>query len=180
MEIAYKVEPEDFVAFNLSYMYSSRVMKVNVRNTSIVSAGLVLVGGCILMEVLGCLTPVSAGLYALLSAAVYFMVPHLMKRRVRRGILAMLARPQNKSICSEKKLSLTEKEIILAGGGEDSHYEYRVVEGVTEDAAHFFIYVGPMAALIVPFRAFQSGEEKAAFYRLLCERVKQSGGQIAA
>lgn len=180
MEITYKVEPEDFVAFNLSYIHGSPVMRANVRNTRLISAGLILVGGCILMEVLGALNAVSAAVYAALAVAVFFLTPRLMEHRVRKNVLRMLARPQNKDICSEKTLTLEENQIILTGGGEDSHYEYSVVERVTEDSEHYFIYVGAMAALIVPFRAFSSGEDKAAFYNLLCERVQQGGGKMKA
>ena len=103
-----------------------------------------------------------------------------MERRIRKGVLSMLARPQNRSVCSDKALTLDENQMVLTGGGEDSHYEYSVVERVTEDSEHYFIYVGAMAALIVPFRAFASGEDKAAFYNLLCERVQQGGGKVKA
>lgn len=180
MEITYQVEPEDFVAFNLSYMGTSPVMKKNIRTTRLVSAGLIAVGGCILMDLLGALNAVSAAAYVALAAVIYFLTPRLMERRVRKGVLKMLARPQNKNICAEKTLTLEENQIILTGGGEDSRYEYSVVERVTEDAEHYFIYVGAMAALIVPFRAFQTGEDKAAFYKLLCERVQQGGGKVTA
>lgn len=180
MEITYKVEPEDFVAFNLSYMQGSPVMRKNIRTTRLVSAGLILIGGCILMEVLGALNAVSAVVYAALAVAVYALTPRLMERRIRKGVLSMLARPQNRSVCSDKALTLDENQMVLTGGGEDSHYEYSVVERVTEDSEHYFIYVGAMAALIVPFRAFASGEDKAAFYNLLCERVQQGGGKVKA
>ena len=180
MNITYQIEPDDFVAFNLSYIQSSPVMRTNVRNTRMISAGIILVGGCILMQVLDMLNILTAAVYVVLAAAVFFAVPHLMKRRVRKSILRMLARPQNKNICSEKTMTLAENELILTGGGEDSHYEYQTVERVAEDAEHYFIYVGPMAALIVPFRAFGSGEEKAAFYKELCTRVQQGGGKITA
>lgn len=85
MEITYKVEPEDFVAFNLSYMQGSPVMRKNIRTTRLVSAGLILIGGCILMEVLGALNAVSAVVYAALAVAVYVLTPRLMERRVRKG-----------------------------------------------------------------------------------------------
>lgn len=180
MNITYRIEPDDFVAFNLSYMQGNTVMRANVRNTRMISAGIILVGGCVLMQLLSMLNALTAAFYVVLAVAVFFAVPRLMKRRVRKSILRMLARPQNKNICSEKTMTLSEKELILAGGGEDSHYEYQTVERVTEDAEHYFIYVGPMAALIVPFRAFANGEEKAAFYKELCTRVQQGGGKIAA
>lgn len=180
MEITYKVEPDDFVAFNLSYIQGSPVMRANIRNTRLISAGIVLVGGCILMQMLGLLSPLSVAAYAALAVAVFFAVPYLMKRRVRKGVLRLLARPQNRNICSEKTLTLAESELTLVGGGEDSRYEYSAVERVTEDAEHYFIYVGAMAALIVPFRAFAGGEEKAAFYKELCAKVQQGGGKIVA
>lgn len=179
MNITYQIEPEDFVAFNLSYIQGSSVMRTNVRNTQIISAGIVLVGGCVLMQALKILTVVSAVVYAILAVGVFFAVPHLLRHRVRKNVLRMLARPQNKNICSEKTLSLTADELVLTGGGEDSHYEYHVVERITEDAEHYFIYVGAMAALIVPFRAFADGEDKAAFYKELCTRVQQGGGKIS-
>ena len=50
MNITYQIEPDDFVAFNLSYIQSSPVMRTNVRNTRMISAGIILVGGCILMQ----------------------------------------------------------------------------------------------------------------------------------
>ena len=116
----------------------------------------------------------------MLALAVYFLTPRLMTRRVRKGVLRMLSQPQNQNICSEKTLTVGEKQLTLTGGGEDSRYEYSVVERVTEDSEHYFIYVGAMAAIIVPFRAFAAGEEKAAFYNLLCERIQQGGGKVSA
>ena len=180
MEITYQVVPEDFVAFNLSYINTSPVMRKNVRNTRLVSAALILIGGCILMDLLGLLNAAIAAAYAVLALAVYFFTPRLMTRRVRKGVLRMLSQPQNQNICSEKTLTVGEKQLTLTGGGEDSRYEYSVVERVTEDSEHYFIYVGAMAAIIVPFRAFAAGEEKAAFYNLLCERIQQGGGKVSA
>ncbi len=180
MEITYAIEPDDFVAFNLSYIQGNPVMRANIRNTRMISSGIILIGGCILMQVLQVLNILTAAVYVALSIAVFFAVPVLMKRRVRKSILRMLARPQNKNICSDKTMTLAENELILTGGGEDSHYEYQVVERVTEDDGHYFIYVGAMAALIVPFRAFSNGEEKAAFYKELCTRIQNGGGKIAA
>ncbi len=174
MEITYKIEPEDFVAFNLSYIQGSKAMRSNIRNTRMLCSAIILVGGCLLMQFLGALTIVSVVGYVALAAAAFFALPWYLMRRVRKGVLRMLSRPENKEICSEKTLSLGGEELSLTGGGEDSHYSYTMVERITEDDGHYFIYVGPMAALIVPFRAFATGEDKAAFYKTLCERVQQA------
>ncbi len=179
MEITYQIEPEDFVAFNLSYMNGSSVMRASIRNTRLICAGIVAVGGCLLMYMLHSLNAISAIAYIALAAVIYALMPRFMVSKVRKGVLRMLARPQNKDICSEKTFTLGETEMALCGGGEDSHYEYKVVERVTEDTEHYFIYVGAMAALIIPFRAFATGEEKAGFYNQLCERVQQGGGNIS-
>lgn len=178
MQIKYNIEPDDFVAFNLSYMYSNPVMRANMRNTRIISACIVLFGGCALMQFFGKLSPLAVVIYVVLAGVIFFALPIMTKNKVRKGVLKMIANAQGQQICTEKTMTLDEKELILVGGGEDSHYTYDKVERVTDDAEHYFIYVGAMAALIVPYRAFATGEEKAEFYNTLCERVKQNGGKI--
>ncbi len=180
MQIKYTVSPDDFVAFNMSYMYNSPIMRANIRNTRIISALIVLIGGTVLMQVLGKLNIISVLIYVAFAALVFFALPYTIKKKVRKGIMRMLMQPQNSHVCTEKALTLDEKELSLVGGGEDSHYTYDTIERVTEDAEHYFIYVGAMAALIVPYRAFATGEEKAAFYNMLCQRVQQNGGKIKA
>ena len=59
MQIKYTVSPDDFVAFNMSYMYNSPIMRANIRNTRIISALIVLIGGIVLMQVLGKLNIIS-------------------------------------------------------------------------------------------------------------------------
>ena len=157
MQIKYTVSPDDFVAFNMSYMYNSPIMRANIRNTRIISAVIVLVGGSALMQVFGKLSIASVLIYAAFAVFVFFALPYTIKRKVRKGVMKMLMQPQNKHICTEKTLTLDEKELSLVGGGEDSHYTYDTVERVTEDAEHYFIYVGAMAALIVPYRVFSTG-----------------------
>ena len=45
MEITYAIEPDDFVAFNLSYIQGNPVMRANIRNTRMISSGIILIGG---------------------------------------------------------------------------------------------------------------------------------------
>ena len=106
MEITYQIEPEDFVAFNLSYMNGSSVMRASIRNTRLICAGIVAVGGCLLMYMLHSLNAISAIAYIALAAVIYALMPRFMVRKVRKGVLRMLARPQNKDICSELHMSV--------------------------------------------------------------------------
>ena len=166
MEITYQVVPEDFVAFNLSYINTSPVMRKNVRNTRLVSAALILIGGCILMDLLGLLNAAIAAAYAVLALAVYFLTPRLMTRRVRKGVLRMLSQPQNQNICSEKTLTVGEKQLTLTGGGEDSRYEYSVVERVTEDSEHYLFMSAPWRQLLYRFVRLRLAKRK--LHSIIC------------
>lgn len=178
MKIKYNIQPEDFVAFNMSYMYNNPIMRANIRNTRIISTAIILFGGVILMQLFGKLSIPAMLVYILFAVVIFFTMPMMIKKKVRKGVFKMLMQPQNQHICSEKIMTLEEKEIFLEGGGEESRYTYDVVESVKEDKEHYFIYVGPMAALIVPYRAFETGEAKANFYNKLCEQIQKNGGKI--
>lgn len=179
MQIFYDIKTEDFVDFNFSYMNADNMVRRNIRNTRCIAAGLVLVGGYLLMRFLNMNLFPAVLVYAALAILVFAYAPVYVRFKVKQSIRRMLARPQNKGVCAEKTLTLEESCFHLCGG-EDSRYEYQTVEKITEDAGHYFIYVGPMSAVIVPFRAFASGEEKAAFYNELCRRVESAGGRIKA
>ena len=180
MKITYQIEPEDFIAFNLSYMRNTPEMRKKINRMRLVCAGIILIGGIAMMVASNTFDLVSLIIYIILAALVYRFLPRVMDRRVRRSIMKLLDRPEHAGVCSEKVLNLKNNEIYFAGGENNDHYPYGEVKRITEDAEHYFIHAGKSGAIIVPFRAFSSGEEKAAFYNLLCEHVQQKGGKITA
>ena len=178
MQITYKITPDDFVGFNLSYMNNSKQMRASIRSTQIIAAVLTLAIGALLMFLKHKFSPLWAAVYVALAVVFFAFSPWLMRRRVKKSIYRTLSLPQNQHVCSEKTLALEEGGMHLTGGGEDSLHPYETIEHIDEDDARYYIYVGPMSAVIVPFAAFGSGEDKAAFYTALCGYVERAGGKV--
>lgn len=178
MEITYKVTPDDFVGFNLSYMSHASQLRASIRVTQIMSMVLILGIGTFLMFLKGGFSAPWMIAYIAIAVVAYFVIPYVVRRRVKKGVYRTLSLPQNQHVCSEKTLKLEEESLHLTGGGEDSHHTYDKVEHIDEDTERYYIYVGPMSAVIVPFSAFPDGEQKGAFYTELCERVEFAGGKV--
>lgn len=180
MQVTYQITPDDFVGFNLSYMNHATQLRASIRSTQLVCTVLILIVGAVLTYVRGGFSLLWALIYVAAAIAAYFLIPPMIRRRVKKSVYRTLSLPQNQHVCSEKTLTLEEDGLHLTGGGEDSRYPYDTVAHIDEDMARYFIYVGAMSAVIVPFSAFSSGEEKAAFYRQLCDLVEAGGGKVRA
>lgn len=178
MQITYRVTPDDFVGFNLSYMSQARQMRASIRSMQLISAALIVGIGIVLMLLNGNFSPLWIVTYLAIAVAAFFVIPPVVRRRVKKSVYRTLSLPQNKHVCTEKTLMLETECLHLTGGGEDSKHPYATVERIDEDTARYYIYVGPMSAVIVPFSAFDAGEQKAAFYTQLCERVEAAGGKV--
>ena len=76
----------------------------------------------------------------------------------------ILKNAKNKQLCGPKTLTLREDEVELVGENEDTVYKYEAVQRTASDDKHYYIFVDEFSAVIIPFSAFASEQQKREFY----------------
>ncbi len=164
MELHYNITKQDYVDLNLDYFNKNALVQKSITMTRIASVMIVLIGGTMLMYFLKALTSVSVVAYTALAAACFFITPWYMKRKVVKNVDRILARSNNKQLCGEKTFILSDTGFELKGENEDTKYKYDSVKRTSTDANHYFVFVDDYSALIIPFSAFETDEQKQEFY----------------
>ena len=177
VEITYDITAEDYIAFNLNYMRTNPVSKRGILKARIQGVVLILAGGGVCGYLYGAYTPFLIAVFVLAAALFAVFIPRTITKKVTENVRKTLK--QSGSIaCGRKTMTLEDGRFRLRGEGEDSLYHYAKVQKIVEDTAHYYIYVGAMEALIVPFSAFADAMVRKVFFEDLRTRVQAAGGAV--
>ncbi|MCI7126392.1 MAG: YcxB family protein [Agathobaculum sp.] len=171
MELHYDITKQDYIDFNLNYYTNNAVVQRSILMTRIASAAIVILGGTMLMYWLQAISPVSIAVYVALAAVCFFGMPWYMKRKLVKNTERILRNANNKQLCGPKTMILREQEFELKGENEDTVYQYAAVQRTASDEGHYYIFVDEFSALIVPFTAFESEQQKQAFYSRITAHI---------
>ncbi len=169
MELTYEITAEDFIAFNLNFLRVNPRAKRNITKGRIQGAVLILFAGILFGTLSNRTSPLWYLLFAACAIAYFFLIPKYFTSRIPGNVRKMLKNSSN-TICGRKTLFLEDSHLRLVGEKEDNAYPYERVQKIIKDAAQYYIYVGEMEALIIPFSAFENEEAKMFFYSLLYEK----------
>lgn len=172
MELHYSISENDYVAFNLNYFRNNALVQRSILLTRVAAAALCLLGGTALMAWVKLLTPISVAVYVALAVALFFLIPKYMENKTASNVKKILQKANNKNLCGAKTLTVNESKIRLVGENEDTTYKLEGVHRIATDAAHFYLFVHEMNALIIPFTAFQTETQRTDFYRCVTTHIK--------
>lgn len=171
MEFHYEIKKEDYIALNLHYLNSNALVQKSILVTRIASAVICLLIGTALMYFLK-LSPLSMLVYGALALVCFFGTPYYMRRKVVKNAENVLKRANNDKLYGQKTMTLGEDGFRFHGEGEDQTYSYETVCRIATDTAHFYVFVDEYASLIIPFTAFQTEEDKKAFYQQITKCIE--------
>lgn len=171
MQYTYNIEPADFVALNIHFAANDPVIQKSFKKLRTGATMFVFFGGLILMLTLNMFTPVAVAVYGALAIMVYWGLPRVFKSNMKKNVERTLRSAANKSICGEKTFTMDEDTCNLKGENEDTSYPYSAFSRVVEDVNHYYLFLDDVSALIIPFRAFENGQERQAFITAIREKI---------
>ncbi|GAA4389907.1 hypothetical protein GCM10023153_06620 [Ornithinibacter aureus] len=155
--IDYHLSAEDYVAFNL---HAARTMPEYERQIAqarlwgaVLMAGLAVVFGLVLFDA----GVVATGVLAVLGAGGWWLFsPWSLRRSIRRSV-ERIGRTSGLGVVGPATLLVDEVGMREYCGAVTHSVPWSAIVRVEETAEHGFIFVAPMAALVVPKRAAGAG-----------------------
>ncbi|EJP28420.1 hypothetical protein HMPREF1147_1437 [Selenomonas sp. FOBRC9] len=174
MKFTFDLTPQDYIDYTLFYARRAPFFKKQRRRLRFVTAV------CVLAAVLAALSRVHimnviqgailAGLILLLALVIYWVIVKITDASLRRNARTMyLTAGRNNSVgariieCGDQHL--TERALYY-----DMTARYKQFIVLQRSATAFYLTSGPTAVLIIPLRAFSSGEEQEKFIELMKEK----------
>ncbi len=167
MTIQYDLTKEDYIAFNMHHIKSSKTVKKTLFIQQYVLAIIYLIIPFILADITG-----ESLMFWLIPFIIIFILwiafyPRYFKGYMKKNIIKMLSEGKNENIFGPVSLILEEtgvREVTRAG---ESKANWSSIERVEENQDYIFMYTSAVAAAIVPLRAFTNIEEKNEFLMTL-------------
>lgn len=172
--LQYEITEQDFVDYNMYFIDHDPITQRNIQKIRWMMAGMVAIGGTVLMYMIDALNLVTVLIYLLLAVGCFFLGPAWVKRNARKNVHRTIQNASNKHICGQKTLRLNETGVQLIGENEDSTYSYDAFRRVTMAQNQVYLYLDDISALIVPNHAFSTAEQKEAFVHSLEQRIAQA------
>ena len=92
---------------------------------------------------------------------------YLERRLMRRALLQLLKKEKpGRGQLGKHRVALTEGGVIESTAVSESHTTWAGVDRVEQDSQYIFIYTSPVAAHVIPKRAFRDMKEAESFYQL--------------
>lgn len=179
MQLKYTVTEQDFVDYNMDFVDNDKGTQQMIHRTQLMMVLLVIAGGTALMFMMNSLSAVSIAVYLALAVGLYFYLPMEFKRKVRKNVHRTICNSNNKEICGEKTLTITEDSVNLKGENEDSTYTFEAFDRVAVGARQLFLHLDDITALIVPNTAFADDAERRAFVESFEEHIQAAKAKKA-
>jgi hypothetical protein len=169
MEVEYEITPDDLFAFQWRAAYRSPIVRRARRKVYIyVFLTLLLFS---LLPAIGydgfVISRANFLLIAITFPVVALIFWLLDRRQTRRAILELLKEEKpGKGQLGAHKVTLGEAGLVEGTAVGESRTSWAGVDRVEQNQDYIFIYTAPIAAHIIPRRAFSSLQEAESFYQL--------------
>ncbi|MBP5553548.1 MAG: YcxB family protein [Lachnospiraceae bacterium] len=177
MRIVTLINDEDYIAFNEAYQFKSSEGRNSVSKYIIMFA--ILLGLSVLVTFLVLLADVFDGKILLadllvpIGMAVYCtVILATFKSRIRKRIRKKVEKYRaegNLTYDSEATIDLTDEMIMEYTPKSTIRREWRDIKSIIADDGHYYLMVGPMQGLIIPFRCL--GAEANTFLPYVQQRT---------
>lgn len=178
MDLQYTITPDDYVAFNQYFVLHNKQTRRNLMIGRIQGALIIFAAGMLVAYLRKAETLPTVLVFGACALLYFLLIPRYYIRNMGKRVKKMLE-TASKTACGEKTLTLEAEQLVLSGEGENSAYAYTVIEQIAQDTAHYYLYVGPMEALLVPFSAFADDAARQSFYQTLQDKLAAVKAQSA-
>jgi hypothetical protein len=105
----------------------------------------------------------AAAVFALAAVVWLALYKVLQEALVRRGVRQLYSLPENACHLGPRQVVLGTDGLDTRLATQTTHIDWDGILGIEEDHDHLFLFVSGVSALIVPRRAFASGDEADRF-----------------
>lgn len=174
MELNYTLTRDDYIAFNLHHANNDSASKKRINFLRIllpVAAAFMMVL-TLLTNHSGVVTTIISIVPALAIGIVWIIfLPRFYNFLLVKNIKKMLEKREKSEFEGPVHLVLGQDTLHLQKETGTSETKYIAVERIEEDSQHLYIYIGAISAIIVPFVAFASQQEKNLFLQQLSSKA---------
>lgn len=102
------------------------------------------------------------------------LVPHIIRRSIRRRTQQILEKADNRNILEETELTLSPGGIAEKDKASESFYQWDAIVKKAETPTQYYLYTNSYHAIVIPKRVLQQAEEKAQLEALLARHLPLS------
>jgi len=174
MKLTFDLTPQDYIDYTLFYARRAPFFKKPRRRLRIVTAL------CAVVVVLGALSRVHimnvmhgailAGLILLLALVIYGVIVKITDASLRHNARAMFLTAGRNNSVGARIVECGDQHLTEHASYYDMTARYKQFIVLQRSATAFYLTSGPTAVLIIPLRAFSSGEEQEKFIELMKEK----------
>lgn len=159
----YELTHEDYIEFNVYHVAHSEIMR---RSLILIRFGVPIL--LVFIPFLLAKLTVIPFRYWMITLSIAALIhiwsyPKYADKTLRKKISKMLKEGKSKSLLGQMKMTISENGIWNVYAHTESKSSWDVVERIVVTTKYVYIYIGSVAAYIVPFRAFSVAEEKSQF-----------------
>ncbi len=174
MKFTFDLTPQDHIDYTLFYARRAPFFKKQ-RNRLRILCALVPIAAFLLilttareMDVRH--GAVLAGVMLLLACVLYWAMARLADASLRRNARAMFLTTGRNNSVGARIVECGEQHLTEHASYYDMTARYKQFIALARSATAFYLTMGPALALVIPLRAFSSGEEQEKFIDLMKEK----------
>lgn len=174
MTFEYQLTKQDYIDFNIFHLTFSKSIRRSIFFQRYIFSIVFLVLPFLLTQV----TTMPLWYWFTVFMITYIIwiafYPKHIKRTVVRRISKMLDEGKNKGLLGKHTFSFAEDGIVDITEESESKTKLSAIENIVESKEHIFIYIGAVAAFIIPLRIFKDEIQKVNFLKDLREMAAKS------
>jgi len=169
MKLDYEIKLEDYIAFNMNFIDTSKAMKRSLLVQRFLFPLIFLVVAKFLQPILEMeLVPllIMMGIIVIVWMAFY---DKWYRKSIKKKISKLIEGGKVPGLIGKHELLVDASQI--SDKTKESFTYYNSVEKVNETKTHIFVYVSQVMAYIVPLTAFESDSEKESFIEMVSKLI---------
>ena len=168
MTLTYKVELEDWLAFNRFYLQNSPVARQQIRRSKwIIMFVLGMTGVATLSSQIQTFDVSVLATILIVVPLMYWVVTKSIGSGVEKQARRGYESDMNKALRQTTTLTITPDHLLTRSSLGESRINWPMVNDISTTAEHIFIQLSANNALIIPKRAFESEEQRQQCIELL-------------
>ncbi|WDV46423.1 YcxB family protein [Clostridiaceae bacterium M8S5] len=169
MEINYQLTEKDIIDFNIHHLKTSPALKKSVFIQRIIGPLIDIPAIFIAHKLTNISLLYWSVIFISMAILWYAFYPKHIEKRYKKQVSKMFAEGKNKDLFAPSTLNISEDEIVRSSQYKTSKFEWSSVDKIDIGSNHIFIYDSAVSAVIVPFSAFNTDNERKTFLSLLDE-----------
>ncbi|SHN52048.1 YcxB family protein [Desulfovibrio litoralis] len=169
MTIHYKVSEQDYINFNIDHYNNMKSQK----NKRFVYGVILLMFFFLFLPFLNdnslSLVEIISSVFFLIAWFIFF--PKIINVFIRKSVREYIKNGKANDFIGNQTILLADDYIETLNATTQSRIQYAAVERICTGNQLFYIYVGSVKALIIPFSAFENEEIKNSFFEIIHQKT---------